>query len=85
MLMTTHQDQLQNVFAENLRQRRKLLRLSQESLALQAGVDRTFVSQIERGIGNPSLQTMARLAKTLGIDLPSLLSRADDAPALEGP
>ena len=85
MFMITPQDQLQKVFAENLRQRRKLLRLSQEALALLAGVDRTFVSQIERGIGNPSLQTMARLANTLDIDLPSRLIRADDGPVLEGP
>lgn len=85
MVMATPQDQLQKVFAENLRQRRKQLGISQESLALMAGVDRSFVSQMERGIGNPSLQTMARLANTLDIDVSSLLIRADDGPTLEGP
>lgn len=75
--MATHAQTLQQIFAGNLRQRRKAMGMSQEALALQAGVDRTFVSQIERGIGNPSLQTMARLANTLSIELAALLSHHD--------
>lgn len=38
-----------------------------------ADVDRTFVSQIERGIGNPSLLIMTRLAAALDIELHQLL------------
>ena len=43
--------------------------LSQEALALNAGIDRTYVSGIERGVRNPSLKSMQRLAAELGITL----------------
>jgi transcriptional regulator with XRE-family HTH domain len=59
--------------AANLRQRRLVLGLSQERLALDADIDRTFVSQIERGIGNPSLRILCQLADRLEVDLASLL------------
>lgn len=51
-----------------------MLKLSQEQLALDASVNRTFVSQIERGIGNPSLHTLCRLADRLGLPCHALLS-----------
>jgi transcriptional regulator with XRE-family HTH domain len=60
-------------FAARLKCRRKALGLSQEALALMADVDRTFVSQIERGIGNPSLLIMTRLATALDVELHQLL------------
>ncbi len=53
------------LLGERVRQRRALLGISQEELAFRAEVDRTYVSQIERGIGNPSLQVLLRLAKVL--------------------
>ncbi|WP_088887218.1 helix-turn-helix domain-containing protein [Diaphorobacter nitroreducens] len=43
--------------------------LSQEALALAAEVDRSYVSQLERGLANPSLQILHRLAQALGHDL----------------
>lgn len=43
--------------------------LSQEALALSAGVDRTYVSQLERGIANPSLAILCRIADALGTKL----------------
>jgi len=43
--------------------------LSQEALALNAGVDRTYVSGIERSVRNPSLKSMQRLAAELGVTL----------------
>lgn len=60
--------------AENVRRRRKLLHLSQEELALRAGVDRTYVSQIERRVSNPSLLILSRLSDVLGVDVACLLS-----------
>lgn len=61
------------VLAENIRRRRAEAGLSQEALALSAEVDRTYVSQIERGIGNPSLLILCRLCEVLGTELPDLL------------
>lgn len=51
------------------RQLRERANLSQEGFALEAGLDRTYVSGIERGVRNPSLKSMQRLAETLGISL----------------
>ncbi len=51
------------------RQLREQFGLSQEALALNAGVDRTYVSGIERGVRNPSLKSMQRLAAELDITL----------------
>jgi transcriptional regulator with XRE-family HTH domain len=49
--------------------------LSQEELALEAGVDRTYVSQLERGIANPSLLVLSRLADTLDVEIKVSLVR----------
>lgn len=43
--------------------------LSQEQLALSAGLDRTYVSGIERGRRNPSLKSMQRIASELSVSL----------------
>lgn len=43
--------------------------LSQEALALAADVDRTYVSQLERGVANPSLIILHRISKVLGKEL----------------
>jgi transcriptional regulator with XRE-family HTH domain len=51
------------------RQFREQAGLSQEALALNACVDRTYVSGIERGVRNPSLRSMQKLATELGITL----------------
>ncbi|MFN4997823.1 MAG: helix-turn-helix domain-containing protein [Betaproteobacteria bacterium] len=47
--------------------------LSQERLALEAGVDRTLVSKIERTIANPTLEVLAKLAFVLGVPVTRLL------------
>lgn len=50
--------------------------MSQEELALRAGLDRTYVSGIERGRRNPSLKSMQRLAADLSLSLDQVFSRA---------
>ncbi|WP_062626690.1 helix-turn-helix domain-containing protein [Ferriphaselus amnicola] len=65
---------------QQLAYRIKILRqqagLSQEGLALAAGVDRTYVSQLERGIANPSLLILHRISKVLNTDVQLLLEKA---------
>lgn len=56
-------------YGNALRQLRADAGLSQERLALEAGLDRTYVSGIERGERNPSLTNLLRLAETLGVPL----------------
>ena len=50
--------------------------MSQEGLALEAGLDRTYVSGIERGRRNPSLKSMQRLAEQLGVSLDRVFTLA---------
>ena len=47
--------------------------LEQERLALDAGVDRTVVSKIERAVTNPSLEILLRLANHLDVEVGQLL------------
>jgi transcriptional regulator with XRE-family HTH domain len=48
--------------ARNLRRLRVLQGLSQEALAVDASVDRTYVSRLERGLENPTVAVLERLA-----------------------
>lgn len=61
------------IFARNLRQARRIKEISQEALALQAGLSRTYVSEVERGARNVSIDNMGLLADALGIALKELL------------
>ncbi|MBB4363473.1 transcriptional regulator with XRE-family HTH domain [Bradyrhizobium sp. CIR18] len=54
-----------DVVAVAVRRARKGLGLSQEDLALEAGLDRTYVSQVERGTRNCTIIVLARLARAL--------------------
>lgn len=51
--------------------------MSQEQLAAAAGLDRTYVSGLERGTRNPALSTQERLAAALGVPLGELLAEAE--------
>jgi len=66
---------VQRDLGSNLRAARVNAGLSQESLALAADVDRTYVSQIERGVGNPSVGVLVKLAACLNLDVADLLRR----------
>jgi transcriptional regulator with XRE-family HTH domain len=65
--------ELQLVLSDNIRMLRGKHGLSQERLALEAGVDRTLVSKIERTIANPTLEVLAKLAFVLGVPVTRLL------------
>jgi len=60
---------LQQDLASRIRAARKSRGLSQEALALAAEVDRSYVSQLERGVANPSLAILARVSEVLGVTL----------------
>ena len=48
-------------------------RLSQERLAEAAGLDRTYISLLERGLRQPTLETVLRLAEALGTSAATLV------------
>lgn len=65
------------LFGKNLRDFRKTLGLSQEELALESGLDRTYISEVERGKRNISLINICKLAETLGV-APNRLLQFDE-------
>jgi transcriptional regulator with XRE-family HTH domain len=54
-------------FGQAIRAIRNRRGVSQESLALQCGLDRTYISGIERGTRNPSLTNILKLAASLDV------------------
>ena len=66
---------LRVLLGQNVRLLRRELGWSQEELAENAHLDRTYISQIERAIGNPSLQSIARIAFALQVPASQLLGR----------
>jgi len=73
MFVSLSQEELRARLAKNIRHHRGTVNLSQEGLAQLAGVHRTFVSQIERGLRNLSLDVLLKLANTLQVDPAELL------------
>jgi transcriptional regulator with XRE-family HTH domain len=67
-------DQLRQNLGKNVKTLRRERKRSQEQLAFDADIDRTYVSQIERGISNPSLQVLCKIAESLDTDVLSLLA-----------
>ena len=66
-------EKIQGVLATNMRQVREASGLSQELLALEAEVDRTYISQVERGVCNPSLRVLYQIASVLKVSVSDLL------------
>jgi transcriptional regulator with XRE-family HTH domain len=67
--------------ARNIRRLRVARGLSQEVLAVDAEIDRTYVSRLERGLENPSVAVLERLAKALSANIEELfrVPRAGEA------
>ena len=73
----TPRSELRDVFARNVRRTRAVRKLSQEKLALEAGLNRTYISAVERSEQNISLDNIARVARALGVE-PHLLLKNDE-------
>ena len=67
----------QQVFGEVVRRFRQERKLSQEALADEAGLHRTYISLLERGLRNPSLTVIQQLADGLKITTSELVSAFD--------
>jgi transcriptional regulator with XRE-family HTH domain len=70
-------------FGPAVRRHRELLRLSQEELADRAGIDRTYISGVERGVRNPSLAMMQKITLALGADLDVIFATARELAAAQ--
>lgn len=69
----------QALLARNLKRAREQSGLSQQELADRAGLDRTYLSNLERGIGNPSLLKMASLSTALSMSVSHMLTPDEDS------
>lgn len=65
------------LLAWNLRALRTAKSLSQERLAIDAGVDRAWVSELEREQGNTSVDLLDRLAEALDVPIASLFAEPE--------
>ena len=75
---------LRKAFARNLKRLRKAASLTQEELAFRAGLDRTYISALERGLYSASVVTIEWLAKALDVE-PESFSSAPREPRIVGP
>ena len=65
------------VFGEVLREFRKVAGETQESMANAVGMDRAYVSEIERGLKEPCLSTLLKLSKCLGVSSADILREVE--------
>ena len=66
---------MKNRVAWNLRRIRVRRRLSQEQLAVDADINVSYISRLERGFENPTLATLDRLATALNVKTGDLLAK----------
>ena len=67
----------EKAFGQALRELRLATGMSQETLALECDVDRTYISLLERGIKSPTLRTMVRLCDILRISFTEMAKNVD--------
>lgn len=60
------------IFGTNMRRYRLAAELSQEELAARMGVEQYYISGLEAGRRNPTLETVARVAEALGVKVGQL-------------
>lgn len=71
-------------FGVALRRVRRAAGLSQEQLGLEAGVQRNFISLVETGQNQPTINTISRLARALGMKASELVAEAERQTFLKG-
>jgi transcriptional regulator with XRE-family HTH domain len=63
----------------NLKRLRAELEITQEDFATDSGFDRGYISGVERGVRNPSILVLERIARALGVDVAELLDEGKAA------
>ena len=66
------------VFGQVLKELRTQAALSQEVLAHDSGLDRTYISLLERGLRQPSIETLFKLASSLQLSAASLIGKVEE-------
>ena len=73
-------DPLARQFGAVVRRLREAANVSQEALAADAGLHRTYISMLERGVRMPSILVAQQVAKALGTTVGALLTEVDAEP-----
>lgn len=68
----THRHRALTAFGSNLRSQRERRKITQEQLAEKAELDPSYISGIERGVRNPSILSVVRIANALGTTVSDL-------------
>jgi transcriptional regulator with XRE-family HTH domain len=76
--MASHDTQLPKAFGKVLRELRTAIGISQEQLGLECGLDRTFISLLERGLRQPTLSTLFLLADQLQVNPSTMIQRVEE-------
>jgi transcriptional regulator with XRE-family HTH domain len=71
------------LLGERIRARRAVLKISQENLDARSGVHWSYLGQVERGLRNPSLRNLLRIAEGLELDPGELVAGLPAPPADE--
>ena len=69
---------LEAAFGQVLREIRNDKSVSQEKLAMECDLDRTYISMLERGLRQPTLKTIFVLAKALNIDPSKIIKKVEN-------
>ncbi len=69
-------------FAKEMKTRRKEAGLSQEALAEKTDVSMALISEIERGIANPTIQTLGKIAKYFNVTVTEMLSNEENSESI---
>jgi transcriptional regulator with XRE-family HTH domain len=70
---------VERAFGDEMRKARSKKGMSQMDLYKATGLDRTFISDLERGIQAPSIRTIFRAARGIGIEPESLIERTKNS------
>jgi transcriptional regulator with XRE-family HTH domain len=76
-MVDSHMSPTARQFGKRLRVLREAAGRSQADIAKRAGLSRVFVNQLEAGTRDPSLSTLTRVAKALGVTLAALLDAGE--------
>ncbi len=72
-----HMAEIYRIIGKNIARLRKVSGLSQEKLAENAGLHRTYVGAVERGEKNISVKNLSKIARALDVDPYILLKKRD--------
>lgn len=69
---------IETLLADILRKERRKKKLSQEKIAILAGIDRSYYSKIERGENNPTLNILMKISSVLEIKLSEIIKEIEN-------